>query len=149
MLLKMIVINISKNRTHYFCESLISQCQYAYLFELFLILCAFFFVRNKSGGRRARSLSEKRAGFCTGSFTAEAPGLRTIVVMEKDESKIDVFSWFEGNFFFIGLSTATCWETSGYQPFVSIFFLVFCLSCSLLFYLIRIFHTKWEPFFHN
>lgn len=27
-----------------------------------------------------------------GSFTAEAPGLRTIVVMEKDESKIDVFS---------------------------------------------------------
>lgn len=92
MLLKMIVINISKYRTHYFCESLISQCQYAYLFELFLILCAFFFVRNKSGGRRARSLSEKRAGFCTGSFTAEAPGLRTIVVMEKDESKIDVFS---------------------------------------------------------
>lgn len=88
----MIVINISKNRTHYFCESLISQCQYAYLFELFLILCAFFFVRNKSGGRRARSLSEKRAGFCTESFTAEAPGLRTIVVMEKDESKIDVFS---------------------------------------------------------
>lgn len=61
---------------------------------------AFFFVRNKSGGRRARSLSEKRAGFCTGSFTAEAPGLRTIVVMKKDESKIDVFSWFKGNFFF-------------------------------------------------
>lgn len=91
MLLKMIVINIPKNRTHYFCESLISQCQYAYLFELFLIV-PFFFVRNKSGGRRARSLSEKRAGFCTGSFTAEAPGLRTIVVMEKDESKIDVFS---------------------------------------------------------
>ena len=77
----MIVINISKNRSHYFCESLISQCQYAYLFELFLILCAFFFVRNKSGDRRARSLSEKRAGFCTGSFTAEASGLRTIVVV--------------------------------------------------------------------
>ena len=90
MLLKMIVINISKNRTHYFCESLISQCQYAYLFELFLIV--HFFSLETNRGSESSSLSEKRAGFCIGSFTAEAPGLRTIVVMEKDESKIDVFS---------------------------------------------------------
>ena len=54
MLLKMIVINISKNRTHYFCKSLISQCQYAYLFELFLIAHFFSLETNRGVGLPVR-----------------------------------------------------------------------------------------------
>ena len=54
MLLKMIVINIPKNRTHYFCESLISQCQYAYLFKLFLIVHFFSLETNRGVGEHVR-----------------------------------------------------------------------------------------------
>lgn len=105
MFLKMIVINIFKNCIYYFCEFLI----FWVVFD-----SVFFFVRNKLGGWRVCLLSEKRVGFCIGSFIVEVLGFRIIVVMEKDESKIDVFFWFKGNFFFIGLSIVICWEIFGY-----------------------------------